>query len=73
MSVTKDNSRTPDPSSFCPRDEQGNIPANTLAVLMARFDEVKNSGDMMPTATLALGTTDGRNLLTLLRVTAPPS
>jgi hypothetical protein len=39
---------------------QGNIPANKLAVLMARFDEVKGSGDMMPTATLALGTTDGR-------------
>jgi hypothetical protein len=29
---------------------------------MAKFDEVKNNGDMMPTATLALGTTDGRRV-----------
>jgi hypothetical protein len=30
---------------------------------MGKFEEVKNNGDMMPTATLALGTTDGRSLL----------
>ena len=38
-----------------------NLPANKLATLMAKFDEVKTSGNMMPTATLALGTMEGRN------------
>ena len=36
-----------------------NLPANKLANLMAKFDEVKSSGSMMPTATLAMGTMEG--------------
>ena len=40
-----------------------NLPANKLATLMAKFDEVKTSGNMMPTATLALGTMEGRNYM----------
>lgn len=32
------------------------LPSNKLATLMARFDDVKASGSMMPTATLAIGT-----------------
>jgi len=35
------------------------LPANKLATLMAKFDEVKTSGNMMPTATLAMGTMEG--------------
>ena len=38
-----------------------NLPANKLANLMAKFDEVKNGGNMMPTATLAMGTMEGKN------------
>lgn len=37
-----------------------NLPANKLANLMAKFDEVKNGGNMMPTATLAMGTMEGK-------------
>ena len=36
------------------------LPANKLATLMAKFDEVKTSGNMMPTATLAMGTMEGK-------------
>ena len=38
-----------------------NLPSNKLATLMAKFDEMKTSGRMMPTATLAVGTMEGRN------------
>jgi len=38
---------------------RGNLPANKTNALMARFDEVRAAGNMMPTATLATGTTDG--------------
>ena len=37
------------------------LPANKLATLMAKFDEVKTSGNMMPTATLAMGTMEGKD------------
>merc|ERR1719509_332998 len=37
-----------------------NIPSNKLAMIMSKFDEVRTSGNMMPTATLAVGTTEGR-------------
>ena len=36
------------------------LPANKLATLMTKFDEVKSSGNMMPTATLAMGTIEGK-------------
>ena len=39
------------------------LPANKLATLMTKFDEVKSSGNMMPTATLAMGTMEGEFLL----------
>ena len=39
-----------------------NLPSNKLATLMAKFDEMKTSGKMMPTATLAVGTMEGRNI-----------
>ena len=39
-----------------------NLPANKLANLMAKFDEVKNGGNMMPTATLAMGTMEGKRV-----------
>merc|ERR1719507_218167 len=38
-----------------------NIPSNKLASLMVKFDEVRTGGNMMPTATLAVGTTEGRD------------
>jgi len=38
-----------------------NIPSNKLATLMVKFDEVRTGGNMMPTATLAVGTTEGRD------------
>ena len=38
-----------------------NLPSNKLATLMGKFDEMKTSGRMMPTATLAVGTMEGRN------------
>ena len=38
-----------------------NLPANKLANLMAKFDDVKNGGNMMPTATLAMGTMEGKS------------
>ena len=38
-----------------------NLPSNKLATLMTKFDEMKTSGRMMPTATLAVGTMEGRN------------
>ena len=38
-----------------------NLPANKLANLMAKFDDVKNGGNMMPTATLAIGTMEGKS------------
>ena len=41
-----------------------NLPANKLANLMAKFDEVKNGGNMMPTATLAMGTMEGKSDVT---------
>jgi len=37
-----------------------NLPSNKLATLMAKFDDVRTSGNMMPTATLAVGTIEGR-------------
>ena len=37
-----------------------NLPSNKLATLMSKFDEMKTSGRMMPTATLATGTLEGR-------------
>jgi len=37
------------------------IPSNKLASLMVKFDEVRTGGNMMPTATLAVGTTEGRD------------
>ena len=41
---------------------RGNLPANKTNALMARFDEVRAAGNMMPTATLATGTTaDGKS------------
>ena len=36
-----------------------NLPSNKLATLMAKFDDVRTSGNMMPTATLAVGTIEG--------------
>jgi len=36
------------------------LPSNKLATLMTKFDEVRTSGNMMPTATLAMGTIEGR-------------
>ena len=39
-----------------------NLPANKLANLMAKFDDVKNGGNMMPTATLAMGTMEGKRV-----------
>ena len=36
--------------------------------LMAKFDDVKTSGNMMPTATLAMGTMEGRNNFLLLDI-----
>jgi len=36
------------------------LPSNKLANLMTKFDEVRTSGNMMPTATLAIGTIEGR-------------
>ena len=36
------------------------LPSNKLATVMAKFDEMKTSGRMMPTATLAVGTMEGR-------------
>eukprot|EP00092_Neocalanus_flemingeri_P004447 GFUD01004782.1.p1 GENE.GFUD01004782.1~~GFUD01004782.1.p1 ORF type:complete len:1502 (+),score=448.94 GFUD01004782.1:193-4698(+) len=37
-----------------------NMPSNKLATLMTKFDDVRTSGNMMPTATLAIGTMEGR-------------
>jgi len=37
-----------------------NLPSNKLATLMTKFDDVRTSGNMMPTATLAIGTMEGR-------------
>lgn len=45
-----------------------NLPANKLATLMAKFDDVKTSGNMMPTATLAMGTMEGRNNFLLMDI-----
>ena len=39
-----------------------NLPSNKLATLMGKFDEMKTSGRMMPTATLAVGTMEGKNM-----------
>jgi len=36
------------------------LPSNKLANLMTKFDDVRTSGNMMPTATLAIGTIEGR-------------
>ena len=36
------------------------LPSNKLANLMTKFDEVRTSGNMMPTATLAIGTIEGK-------------
>lgn len=36
------------------------LPSNKLANLMTKFDDVRTSGNMMPTATLAVGTIEGR-------------
>ena len=37
-----------------------NLPSNKLATLMTKFDDVRTSGNMMPTATLAIGTMEGK-------------
>ena len=39
------------------------LPSNKLATVMAKFDEMKTSGKMMPTATLAVGTMEGRRIV----------
>ena len=43
--------------------KRGNLPANKTALLMSKFDDMRASGDMMLTATMAVGTTDGRKFL----------
>ena len=43
-----------------------NLPSNKLATLMAKFDDVRTSGNMMPTATLAVGTIEGNVAFTLV-------
>ena len=46
------------------KQSQYGLPSNKLATLMGKFDEMKTSGRMMPTATLAVGTMEGRRNIT---------
>ena len=49
--------------------KRGNLPANKTALLMSKFDDMRSSGNMMPTAAMGVGTTDGRNIFTLRKCT----